>query len=756
MNKVKIKRLPKKSSKIDSKAKILAGLGAASALTGLGAGGGQGVIAKQPQSIVSAQNQDSPGKSKIKETLKNIFSSTIGAKEAKAMASPYQNNEPLTDSDLAYLKYQNDINARMFGTGSGGGGSGGGGFVDNSSQSSASDLLTQSNNTQGQWTDASGQTLDQWLQSQALQNQIIAQQEQAQQQNSAPSAESSLIESYISDQASRNGLNVMNNPDGSGYLVILADGTNKVVSYAEMLANAQNWQNSLNNPSVLDNLSGSQNNTNLEWLNPAYQASTPETAPSQTNTVNPLDTVQPGNGDAVPGLPVGTIADVLPGNTTVMNQNADGTFSPPGSAARYEVSSEDGNYHLLGDVNVVATQESVPYVQTDYSNIGLNYGASQQETNSGLMQGYLNILAGQGIQKVWGDNDSTTFLNANGDYVTVPNSQLLSEANKYFSTTTESTTPSLWQGLEQGQDNTSQTVSNQSQDWAGGQNQQVAAAVNQDNSTPGVQTVADSDLQNYLDQNSQNIVFDIINSAVQTEPVASPIVNEDGQQWFVDSQTGQKIALGEQESTPVKEFVPTWLDPETVKAPDLEEPAIEVNTDIGSLPATTANTTSYPAYQESKKTGLLGAISNLGKKTVGTVTNLVNIPKLVEQSKIISSNNVVNLDQTQKARSTLRNEANVAGLIAAGGLPVGSLAGMTSASGINNVTASEFVNSLSSWSNSNALNATITFVTYTQPASGQKPVAVSNTYTNATIQAALAFMQNPGLVTAMLGLGTLP
>ncbi len=753
MNKVKIKRIPKKNVKINPKAKILAGLGAASALTGL-VGTGQLSAKKTPSRIVSTRGQEGSASQKIKAGLKNIFSSTIGAKEAKAMASPYQNNGPLTDSDLDYLKYQNDINARMYGTGIVGG-SGGGGFVDNSSPASAGDLLAQSNNTQGQWTDASGVTLDQWLKDQALQNQIMAQQEQGRQESSGPSAETALIESYIGDQASRNGLSVMNNPDGPGYLVMLPDGAGKVVSYAEMLSNAQSWQNSLNSPGVLDNLPGSQSNANLNWLDPAYEAPAPEANPSQENSVNPLNLTQPGTGNAVPSLPVGMVDEVLPGNTAVMNQNADGTFSPPGSAARYEVSSEDGNYHLLGDVNVTAAQESVPYVQTEYSNIGLNYGLPQQDGNSGLMQGYLNVLAGQGIQKMWGDNDSTTFLNANGDYVTVPNSQLLSEANKYFFTT-ENATPSLWQGLGQGQDSAPQNASNQSQDWAAEQNQQGMPSASQDNPPVGVQTAAPSDLQNYLNQNYENTVADIINSSPRTEPVASPIVTEDGQQWFVDAQTGQRIALGEQESVPAKEFAPTWLNEQTIQAPDLEEPAIEVKNDVGSLSATAGNTTSYPAYQEAKKTGFLGSITNWGKKAVGTVSNLVNIPKLVDQSKIISSDNVVNLEQTQKARSTLRNEANVAGLVAAGGLPVGSIAGMSSASRINNVTASEFINSLSSWSNSNPINATITFVTYTQPASGQKPAAVSNTYTNATIQAALAFMQNPGLVTAMLGLGTLP
>ncbi len=427
MDKVKIKRIKKKKPEINTKAKVLAGLGVASALTGL-VGTGQLNSGKAPSGIVSTKQQENSVSQKIKAGLKNIFSSTIGSKEAKAFASQYQNNEPIPDSELDYLKYQNDINARMFGTGIGSGsGSGGGGFVDNSNPTSASDLLTQSNNTQGQWTDASGQTLDQWLNDQALQNQLSAQQEQSQ-QNSVRSAESNLIESYINDQASRNGLNVMNNPDGSGYLVTFADGTSKIVGYSEMLSNAQTWQNNLNNPSILDNLTGSQSNINLNWLNSIYQTPSSEVTPGQESTVNPLNVTQSGTGDVVPGLPVGTIADVLPANTTVMNPNADGTFSPPGSAARYEVSNEDGNYHLLGDVNVVATQESVPYAQTDYSNIGLGYDSSQNNANS-LIQGYINALAGQGIQKMWGDQESTTFLNENGDYVTVSNSQLLSEAS---------------------------------------------------------------------------------------------------------------------------------------------------------------------------------------------------------------------------------------------------------------------------------------------------------------------------------------
>lgn len=362
MEKVKIKRVSKKKQEISGKAKVLAGLSAASALTGMGMGSGQVGNVKPVTSIVSTQGQEKTIKSKIKETLKKFFTSTIGAKEAKANASRFQGNEPIPDSELDYLKYQNDINARMYGTGIGSSGGGfGGGFVNNSDPNSAGNLLSQSNNTQEQWTDASGQTLDQWLDQSAAENQYYFQQEQWQQEEAA-GLDAGLVKAYINDQIAKNKLKVTVSPDGKSFLVTLSDGNTKTVSYYEMLANAQAWDNSRTNPNVLDNLPGSQTNPHIDFLSP-YISGVNQSGQQQTNENESSGvTTEIVNEDPFAGFENFGGGLYSEPNTKINYVNVDGELveqSPTNSVVSQENASTPGWNTVTAKVDPIPTLQAV-------------------------------------------------------------------------------------------------------------------------------------------------------------------------------------------------------------------------------------------------------------------------------------------------------------------------------------------------------------------------------------------------------------
>ncbi len=115
MEKVKIKRVKRNKKQITIKAKILAGLGAGSALTGLGMGGQISNVKPQQKMVSTKKNESDSISGKIKKAVANTF----GIKVVKAMADPYADVTEITraiaESLVAKNIYERGLNRGFYG-----------------------------------------------------------------------------------------------------------------------------------------------------------------------------------------------------------------------------------------------------------------------------------------------------------------------------------------------------------------------------------------------------------------------------------------------------------------------------------------------------------------------------------------------------------------------------------------------------------------------------------------------------------------